>query len=251
VGRASLLLLAGTAEATELAGRLVAAGEIDVLASLAGRTRSPAPLPCPVRTGGFGGVDGLAAELRRGRFSLVVDATHPFADEMPHHAAAAAARVGLPRLRLVRPPWLPEPGDVWHPVPDLAAAVECLEALGARRVLLTVGRQELAVFAAAAGAGIGFVVRSIDPPPADVLPGATVVLARPPFTVASEAALLRDHAVDAVVSRNSGGAVTAPKLAAARAAAVPVVMVERPPAPAGPTAATVDEALAWVAATIS
>jgi len=242
-----VLVLAGTAEATELCARLVAGGEVDVTASLAGRTRAPAPLPCPVRTGGFGGVDGLAAALADGGYDLVVDATHPFADRMPHVAAAAAARVGVPRLRLVRPPWVAGPGDRWHPVADMAGAAAALDALGARRVLLTVGRQELAAFAGAATGGRVVVVRSIDPPGGDLPPGAVVVLDRPPFTLDGERALLAEHGIDTLVTRNSGGGATAPKLAAAREAGVRVVMVERPDPPPGPTVATVDEATAWVA----
>jgi len=239
-----VLVLAGTAEAAELCARLAAGGEVGVTASLAGRTRAPAPLPCPVRTGGFGGVDGLAAALTEGGYDLVVDATHPFADRMPHQAAAAASRLGVPRLRLVRPPWAAGPGDRWHPVADMAAAAAALGSLGARRALLTVGRQELAAFAHCEAE---CVVRSIDPPAGDLPPGAVVVLDRPPFTVEGERALLAEHRIDTLVTRNSGGAATAPKLAAAREAGVRVVMVERPDPPPGPTVATVDEAAAWVA----
>jgi precorrin-6A/cobalt-precorrin-6A reductase len=244
VGRPSVLLLAGTGEAAEVAARLVDTGAVDVVASLAGRTAAPAALPCPVRTGGFGGPEGLAAELRRGRYAALVDATHPFAARMPHHAAAAAAAAGVPRLRLVRAPWRPGPGDDWHGVADIAGAAGALGPLGASRVLLTVGRQELAAFAGVAG--VAFVVRSIEPPDPGLLPGAEVVLDRPPFVRVAEAALLRTHRIDTLVSRNSGGAATAPKLAAAREAGVRVVMVERPPPPRGPVVATSAEAVAWV-----
>jgi precorrin-6A/cobalt-precorrin-6A reductase len=243
-----VLVLAGTAEGAALARALHGSGEAAVVASLAGRTRTPAPLPCPVRTGGFGGPAGLAAALRRGGFDALVDATHPFAARMAASAAAAAAEVGIPRVRLLRPPWRPGPGDDWHPVPNLAAAARAVVALGARRALLTIGRQGLAVFAGLPAHGVAVVVRSIDPPaPEDVRAlGAAVVLARPPFGPDEEAALLRDHGVDTLVTRNSGGAATEPKLAAARAAGVRVVMVDRPPPPPGPVVATVAEARAWL-----
>ena len=80
-----VLVLAGTAEAGELATRLHDAG-VPVVASFAGRTSAPAALPCAVRVGGFGGVDGLVAELRSGGYAVVVDATHPFAATMSHLA---------------------------------------------------------------------------------------------------------------------------------------------------------------------
>jgi precorrin-6A/cobalt-precorrin-6A reductase len=240
-----VLVLAGTSEAADLARRLAADPAYEVTASLAGHTRAPAALPCPVRTGGFGGVDGLADALRAAGTDALVDATHPFAAVMPHNAAAAAEAVGVPRLRLLRAPWMPEAGDSWAEVDDLDGAARALRALGARRVLLTTGRLELAPFAAVDGAHL--VIRSIEPPDPLPFPSATVLLDRGPYTVDGETALLREHAIDAVVTKNSGGTATAAKLAAARALGVPVVMVRRPPQPAGPTAPTADEALAWLA----
>jgi precorrin-6A/cobalt-precorrin-6A reductase len=245
-----VLVLAGTAEGAALARALHRSGEARVVASLAGRTRAPAPLPCPVRTGGFGGPAGLAAELRSGGYDALVDATHPFAAGMAASAAAAAAEVGIPRVRLLRPPWNPEPGDDWHRVPDLPAAADAVVALGARRVLLTIGRQRLAAFAGLPAHGVAVVVRSIEPPePEDVRAlAATVVLDRPPYGPVEEAALLRDHGIDTLVTRDSGGEGTEPKLAAARATGVRVVMVDRPPPPPGPVVVTVAAARAWLAA---
>ena len=239
-----VLVLAGTAEAAEIATRLHVAG-VPVVASLAGRTSAPGALPCPVRTGGFGGVDGLVAELRRGGYRAVVDATHPFAATMPHHAAAAAATAGVPRVRVLRPPWVPRPGDRWDEVDDLAAAARRLDEVGAERVLLTVGRYDLAVFTP--GGGRHHVVRSIEAPDPGVLPGATVITARPPFDLPGEVALLRRHRIDTLVTKNSGGAATAAKLDAARDEGVRVVVVRRPPPPPGPVVATVDAALSALA----
>jgi precorrin-6A/cobalt-precorrin-6A reductase len=238
----AVLLLAGSAEATVLAGLLHDRG-IAAVASLAGLTSRPAPFPCPVRTGGFGGVDGLAAHLGAG-YQAIVDATHPFADRMPAHAAAAAARVGVPRLRLVRPPWVAGRGDDWHEVCDLAGAADRLAAIGAQRVFLAVGRQHLGPFASLTG--VHTVVRSIEPPEGPLPPGAELVTARPPFTVDDELDLLRAHAVEAVVARNSGAPATEAKVVAARMLGIPVVMVRRPAPPPGPVVADAAAALRWV-----
>ncbi|MGQ0521725.1 MAG: cobalt-precorrin-6A reductase [Actinomycetota bacterium] len=235
-----VLLLAGTAEAAQLAHLLAAQPGIDVVASLAGRTSAPAPLPCPVRTGGFGGVDGLVDELRRGGYDLLVDATHPFAAAMAHHACAAAAFAGIPRLRLLRPPWRAGPGDDWDEVETLDAAACRLVEIGARRVLLTTGR-ELAPFAPLAGTH--FAVRTIEPPGPLPLADAQAVVARPPFTVDAESELLRSQRIDTLVTKNSGGG--AAKLVAARQERVKVVMVQRPPG-VGPHVATAPQALRWV-----
>jgi precorrin-6A/cobalt-precorrin-6A reductase len=244
VGTTRVLLLAGTTEAAGFAALLVGRSDVEVVASLAGRTRSPAPMPCRVRSGGLGGVEGLARELGTGGYDVLVDATHPFARAMPHHAAEAAATVGIPRLRLVRPPWRPGPDDDWHAVAGLGAAADALRDLGARRVLLTTGRLELAPFAAVAATR--FVVRSIEPPDPMPLVDATVLLARGPFSVDDELALLRGHRIDTIVTRNSGGAATAAKLTAARTLGARVVMVRRPPGPPGPEVATPEAALRWI-----
>ena len=74
------------------------------------------------------------------------------------------------------------------------------------------------------------------------------VTARGPFTVDGEAKLLAEHGIDTLVTKNSGAAATAAKLAAARDAGVRVVMVRRPEPPGGPQAETVDEAVRWVTA---
>ena len=86
------LLLGGTREAVELARALAGNPRVETTYSLAGRTRRPASVPVPVRTGGFGGPDGLAAYLRDERIDLVVDATHPYAANMSAHAALACEK---------------------------------------------------------------------------------------------------------------------------------------------------------------
>jgi precorrin-6A/cobalt-precorrin-6A reductase len=235
----NVLVLGGTTEARVLAGELVAGHDVTV--SLAGRVRSPLPLPGRVRIGGFGGVDGLAAWLRVHHTDVVVDATHPFASTMTVHADAACAAVGVPLLRLQRPAWTPVDGDDWRLVADLPAAAEVLARLG-DRVFLSTGRTGLAVFA---GVDRWFLVRSVDPPDPPVPARMEVVLDRGPFTLDGERALLRDHAIDVLVTKNSGG--PAPKLAAARELGVPVVMVERPPLPPTVIAVpTVAAARHWV-----
>ncbi len=241
-----VLVLAGTTEASHLAEALTARGDVDVVTSLAGRTASPAPLPGHRRTGGFGGVDGLVSYLRAEHVSALVDATHPFAAVMRWHASAACERTGVPRLRLERPPWRAQPGDRWTAVDDLAAAAAEIATGPFRRVLVTTGRSELAAFAPASDGSRSWLVRTIDPPGQLPLHPAAVLLGRGPFTVPEETVLLERHQIDLVVTKNSGGDAAAAKLEAARHLGVAVVVVNRPPSPAGPAASTAAEALAWV-----
>jgi precorrin-6A/cobalt-precorrin-6A reductase len=237
-----VLLLAGSAEGAELARRLHADGH-PVVASFAGRVRDLPSLPGATRVGGFGGVGGLVEELAG--YDALVDATHPYAAQMAHHAWRAAQEAGTPHLKLLRPPWVPDDGDEWHEVADLDAAAAWLGVFGIEVALLATGRHEVEPFAALDG--VRFVLRSIEPPGPLPLADATVVLARGPFDVEAERELLVRHGVQAVVTRNSGGTGAAAKLAAARALGLPVVLVRRPAPPSGAAlVGTVDEAAAWV-----
>jgi precorrin-6A/cobalt-precorrin-6A reductase len=90
-------------------------------------------------------------------------------------------------------------------------------------------------------------VRLIDPPePPLALARHRVVVGRPPFAESEEVALLRQHRIDTLVAKNSGGEWTYGKIAAARRLGLPVVMVRRPAPPTGQTVASVAAALAWI-----
>ncbi|WP_328875168.1 cobalt-precorrin-6A reductase [Streptomyces sp. NBC_00287] len=223
-----VLILGGTTEARELAAALTALPGIRVTTSLAGRVKRPGTVTGDVRIGGFGGVEGLANWLREERVDALVDATHPFAASITANAARAAATTGVPAVVLRRPGWRPGPEDRWHSVPSLDAAADLLPSLG-RRVFLTTGRLGLAAFAHLTD--LHFVVRSVEPPEPPLPPRTEVLLARGPFTVADETALLSGHCVDVLVTKDSGGEATAAKLTAARHLALPVVVVRRPPLP--------------------
>jgi precorrin-6A/cobalt-precorrin-6A reductase len=237
-----ILILGGTSEARELAAALVAAGT-DVLSSLAGRVRDPRLPDGPVRIGGFGGADGLAAFLRAEGITAVVDATHPFASGITANAAAAAAQARVPVLVLRRPAWDADPA--WAAVPDIHAAAASVESWGGQAVFLTTGRRDLAAFAA--DGQHDFLVRTVDPPDGPLPARMTLIMDRGPYTVDAETALMREHGIGLLVTKNSGGPMTAAKLRAARDLGVGVVMVQRPPLPAGTIAvATVGEAAGWV-----
>jgi precorrin-6A/cobalt-precorrin-6A reductase len=236
-----VLVLGGTGEARELAARLAGRPGLEVVSSLAGRTSDPRRPPGRTRVGGFGGAAGLAGWLAAERIGAVVDATHPFATAMTEAAVTATAGLGVPLLVLRRPGWAAGPGDNWRRVPSLAAAAADLPG---QRVLLTVGRGEVRAFAA--DQDRWYLIRSVEVPGPPLPPRAQVVAARGPFTVADELVLMRGHGIDVVVTRDSGGAQTSAKLAAARQLGLPVVMVDRPPAPAVPTVATVTDAVAWL-----
>ncbi|MEW2579320.1 cobalt-precorrin-6A reductase [Streptomyces syringium] len=241
-----VLILGGTTEARQLADELAADPALRVTSSLAGRVAAPRLPAGQVRIGGFGGPEGLARWLREQQVDALIDATHPFAGTISCNAARAAADVHVPLLALRRPGWVAGPGDDWHPVGSLAEAADAIPALG-KRAFLTTGRMGLAAFAHLED--MWFLVRSVDAPEPPMPARMEVLLARGPFTVESEAELLRRHGIDVLVTKDSGAVATAAKLVAARQAGIPVVIVRRPPAPAGvPVAADPAEAVRWLRA---
>lgn len=241
--RPRVLILGGTAEAVNLANRI--AGDFDVTYSLAGRTDNPnLPEGVAVRTGGFGGAEALAEWIIENGIAAVVDATHPYAAQIAGNAAEACRVADIPRLKLIRAEWQAQSGDDWLTVADIAGAAGILPSAG-RRAFLSVGRQEIGGFAPVVDTTL--VIRSIDPPDnADILPGATFISGRGPFSVDDEIALLRDREIDVLVSKNAGGDATYAKIAAARQLGIKVIMVDRPPPPAGEVSESIENVLAWL-----
>jgi precorrin-6A/cobalt-precorrin-6A reductase len=239
-----VLILGGTGEATELAARVAIIPGIEAIASLAGRTREPSVPSGNVRIGGFGGMVGLVAYLRQMQIDVLIDATHPFANQISFNAAAAATEVGIPRLMLIRPAWEKIKGDRWIEVDSNTSAAAVLEN-EAKRVFLTVGRQELAAFAHLKD--IWFLMRMIDPPGEDALvPPGVILCDRGPFALNNEKEILIQHNIDTIVSKNSGGDATYAKIIAARDLGVQVVIVNRPAIPAGEQVTDIDSAVTWL-----
>lgn len=234
-----VLLLGGTAEARALATRLYP--DVDVISSLAGRVPDPALPAGPVRIGGFGGIDGLRRWLRDEHVDAVVDATHPFAATITAHAARVCAELGLPHLVLARRAW--EFDGAIEVASDTEAA-DVVARQGYSRVFLSTGRSGTAPFA---DSDAWFLIRVVTKPEPHTLPKRHhLLLSRGPYHYDGEYALLREHRIDALITKNSGGDMTRAKLDAAAVLGIPVVMVARPALPPGvTTVGTVEEAAAW------
>jgi precorrin-6A/cobalt-precorrin-6A reductase len=235
-----ILLLGGTGEARALAAALHPG--VEVISSLAGRVPDPALPVGQVRIGGFGGVDGMRRWLTETPVDAVVDATHPFAATITAHAAEVCVDLALPHLLLARPAWPAGDAIVVH---SDAEAADAVVRQTFSRIFLTTGRTGVAAFRESEA---WFLIRAVTPPDADLLPRRhELLLSRGPYRYDEELAVLRNHRIDALVTKNSGGDMTRPKLDAAAALGIPVVMVDRPPVPPGVrTVSTVEEAVAWV-----
>ena len=227
-----VLILGGTAQGRSLAAELQGRDDCRVVSSLAGRIGSPALPEGEVRVGGFGGAEGLADYLRAEAIDTLVDATHPFAQAISVHAAEAAEAAGVRLIALRRPSWTPRAGDQWIHVPNIEGAAH--EAAGIDDggcVFVTTGARGLAAYAH--DARHSYLIRTVDPPTEALPPRHTLVLDRGPYTVEGERALMDEHGACALVTKNSGGEMTAAKLTAARQREIPVIMVDPPEPLAG------------------
>lgn len=237
----TILILGGTRDAIDLAAALNQKHRI--ITSLAGRTKSPKKPAGELRVGGFGGAKALGDYLVSENIDIIVDATHPFAVTISRNAAEAATLANIPRIMLQRPPWQAGEGDHWENFATLKAVAEKLKPNS--RCFLTIGRQELGAFKSRDD--VWFLVRMIDVPTTPLpLAKYEVVIGLPQESVNDEKNLMQRHNIDTLITKNSGGNLSAAKLEAARALELRVMMVQRPQVPAGDVVESVEAVEQWL-----
>jgi precorrin-6A/cobalt-precorrin-6A reductase len=240
-----ILILGGTGDSARLIPQLAALPNVELIASLAGRTPKPnIPNVGQVRMGGFGGIDGLVNYLKTEKIDLLLDMTHPFAAQITRNAAIAAQCVGIPRLVFCRPAWEKEAGDRWITAMDHTAAAKLIPEI-ADRVFLTIGRQELSAFATVVNCW--FLMRMITLPSSTILrPPGEILLDQGPFDLEKETELLIQYNIGAIVSKNSGGSAAQAKIVAARHLGLPIIMIPRPELPDGEVVSDLQAIVPWV-----
>ncbi|MDV7338428.1 cobalt-precorrin-6A reductase [Terasakiella sp. A23] len=241
-----LLILGGTGEAAKLAKLVMDCFQdrLDVTVSYSGVTGHQPELPCNVRVGGFGGVEGMMTYIRENKIDYLVDATHPFAEKISQHAYIVANAMQLPIIVFKRPQWVAQPKDKWLEVNDMDQAVEVLSQLGAT-AFLTTGVKDLHRFEGLDD--VQLIVRLVNEPKEELpLANYKTVIGRPPFSVEEEIQLIRDHKIRVLVTKNSGGEQTSAKLEAARQEKISVIMINRPPAEPLEETGQINDVLKWL-----
>ena len=242
-----LLILGGTTEATALAHH-IAKTDVKAIISYAGRVERIRPQPIEKRIGGFGGVDGLARYISDNQISHVIDATHPFAARMSHNAVEACHQTGTPLAALTRPAWVKESGDKWHHVPDINGAVQALDSMARtpRRIMLAIGRMHIDQFTCQPNHF--YLLRLVDAPDeAPDFADYALAVSRGPFTFEADKALLEQHQIDLVISKNAGGKGAYAKIEAARALGLEVIMIDRPALPDRTELHSSEAVMSWLA----
>lgn len=241
-----ILLLGGTNDAKALATRLHQQG-FEVIYSLAGLVRLP-ELPCQIVSGGFSQFGGLAAYIKAEGITAILDATHPYAAVMSKTAVAAAAKCNIPCWRYQRAPWQQTTQDNWQAFNDWPSLQATLA--GKQSVMITTGQlssEVVAGFEHLAEQGQRQWLRTAIAPKHDLPANMQWLQAIGPFDLASEEALLQTNGIDALVSKNSGGAATFAKIDAARQLGIPVYFLARPVLPkADQEWSEIDDCVQWI-----
>lgn len=238
-----ILLLAGSAEARRIATALLGGG-LQVRAWMSEPPRGPDPMPVPHE---ILCLDDPATVLpRMASFDAVIDASHGFDGQMTEVGAVAARHAGLPFISLSRPCWDSAESPLWSSAVNLQAAMAMLSP--GERVFSAAGWPSLKACENFPGEVLFLRQTTPHNRPAP-LPFVTLVFGNPPFGVADETALFRELRIDALICRNLGGVPSRPKLDAAKALGLKVILLDRPVAPEGVLQVdSVDQVLDWVAA---
>lgn len=227
IKRPLICLLAGTREVQDVSGWLAEIGADCVV--LWARGSTPVPLGMPEVADVPDDVAGI------------LDVTHAFDDRTRQVAMMLAPKAAF--ACVVRDLWTPDAGDAWTQVDTLDQALTTLP--GGARVFAATGRNSLGILMAHDGQiYLRQLSRHNDPTGYE---NCTFVFGTAPFSVQEEVALLQKLKIDTVLARNIGGAGSFPKLAAARALGLPVVLLRPPARPKGPNLRTAQDVADWVA----
>ena len=233
MSKTKILILGGTNEANKLANTISNTfSNVDVITSLAGQTKKPREIHGKVRVGGFGGANGLSDYIKSENIKLVVDMTHPFAEKISHNALTACRISQTERMVFSRPKWELPQGAKWQSVNNMSEAANSIQQKF-KKVFITTGNKNLHVFEGFKNTW--FLIRLIEKPSSPIkIKNFELILDRPPYNSQKERSLLIKNEIDCIISKNSGGTLTKPKIDVALELKIPIILIKRPPQTPGP-----------------
>ncbi len=206
--------------------------------------RGMAQMPQIPRLMRFTSCADMQDAITQGGFSAVIDASHGFDAATTRQAQAAADALELPYLRITRAKWSADGLANVRSVANVAQANARVRR--GSRVFSATGWDSLADYAEFKGEVLMLRQTRRHSRPAPY-PFVKLVFNDPPFTIQGEQALFQKLRVDMLICRNLGGTASRPKLDAACALGLEVLLID-PPALAGGalTVAEVEDAMDWL-----
>ena len=217
-------MLGGIADAIQIA-TLLSKSSLHVIYSISGLVRKP-ELDCEVRIGGFGGAEGLSQYLQTERIDLVIDATHPYADNISRNASTAALLTNIPCWQYVRPGFAAEVLGEHERFITMERLIKGINRL--KRPFFATGKGQFS-YLSLRPTSQHWLIRTAMACPAII--GCTIINGIGPFTVEQEFAFLQKHQADGLVSKDGGSIKMSAKFTAAKQLSLPVFILDRPSLP--------------------
>ncbi len=243
-----VLILGGISEAKKLAQQLHDNG-IPLIYSIQGNVRA-LEVDYEITSGGFSqysdstsskgcSVSGLGIFLKKNQITLLVDATHPYAETMSVNALASTQNINIPYLQYVRPPWSLEEltASPWPLQIEELATYELVlaETHRYKRPFWAIGYNSLSHLVDKQPAHQTWVFRTAKKTPNEPLAffeqdpaNIEIIQEIGPFDIQHETKLFQRKQIDALICKNSGGNFNEAKLKAASALDIPVFLLKRP-----------------------
>ncbi|RKZ88167.1 MAG: precorrin-6A reductase [Candidatus Parabeggiatoa sp. nov. 1] len=233
-----ILLLGGTSDSAPLAEALAQRG-YQVLVSTATETElNVGQHPAIQRRCGVLDKAAMITLIQEKSVQAIVDATHPYAALVRATASDIAEQLELPYFSFVRPTSVSNSEKSLHFAPDHQAAAQ-LAVTYQRPILLTIGVKNLWPYVTSAGAVQVPLIARVLPTDSSHQAGRAaglsdknIILARGPFSVADNRAIIRRFNIGVLVTKDGGAAGGVPeKLEAAQTEGCEVIVVQRPALP--------------------
>ncbi len=219
-----ILIFGGTMEGRKIANILGEGGH-NITTSLAGRTTKPKlPEYGKIHIGGFGGIDNLFTFFVENNFDYIIDATHPYAQNISNQLVEAAKLADKKLLRFNRPIWQKPKDTIWYETSSLLEAINNLPPMA--KVFLSTGHKELNIIKNRHD--VDFFIRLIEPAKIALSKNTKQIISTPPYDVQSEKALFKKHEITHLISKNSGSDQTKAKIIASAELGIKVFMITRP-----------------------